>query len=98
MKKLVLAAALVFGGFATQAATIIDSNENVVIAVNQEEFTEISADEVPSAITEALERDYAGASIDKAYKNEAKEYKLEISMGEQSGVLYANENGEWIQK
>ncbi|MGS2737608.1 hypothetical protein [Sinomicrobium sp. M5D2P17] len=98
MKKLVLAAALVLGGFATQAATTIDANENVVIAVNQEEFTEISADEVPSAITEALERDYAGATIDKASVNEAKEYKLEITMGEQTGVLYANENGEWIQK
>ncbi|WP_240643072.1 hypothetical protein [Sinomicrobium pectinilyticum] len=98
MKNLFLAAALVLGGFATQAATTIDANENLVITVNQEEFTEISADEVPAAITEALERDYAGATIDKASVNEAKEYKLEVTIGEESTVLYANENGEWIQK
>ncbi|UGU17518.1 hypothetical protein LS482_06490 [Sinomicrobium kalidii] len=97
MRKLVLAAALVFGGFATQAATIADYND-VAIVVNQEEFTEISTDEVPAAVTEALERDYAGATISQAYVNEAKEYKLEVTIGEEAAVLYANENGEWIQK
>lgn len=97
MKKLVLAAALVFGGFATQAATIADFND-IAIVVNQEEFTEISADEVPAAVTEALERDYPGATISKASVNEAKEYMLEVTIGEEEAVLYANESGEWIQK
>lgn len=97
MKKLFVAAALVFGGFATQAATSVDFND-VAIVVNQEEFQEIAVEEVPEAITAALEKDYAGATISKAYVNEAKEYKLEIAMGEETGVLYANENGEWIQK
>ncbi|RAV27736.1 hypothetical protein [Sinomicrobium soli] len=97
MKKILLASALILGGFAAHAVTTVESNDAVVV-INQEEFTEITVDEVPEAVTEALERDFAGATIDKAYTNEAKEYKLEITMGEQTGVLYANENGEWIQK
>jgi len=97
MKKLFVAAALVFGGFATQAATSVISND-VAIVVNQEEFTEIAAEEVPEAVTAALAKDHEGATISKAYVNEAKEYKLEVTIGEETAVLYANENGEWIQK
>ncbi|MBC9797165.1 hypothetical protein [Sinomicrobium weinanense] len=97
MKKLFVAAALVLGGFATQAATSINAND-VAIVVNQEEFKEIAAEEVPKAITDALAKDYEGATLNKAYVNEAKEYKLEVTIGDQTGVLYANENGEWIQK
>lgn len=97
MKKLFVAAALVLGGFATQAATTINS-DGVAIVASQEEFKEIAVEEVPEAITTALAKDYEGATISKAYVNEAKEYKLEIAIGEKAGVIYANENGEWIQK
>ncbi|UGU14782.1 hypothetical protein LS482_13885 [Sinomicrobium kalidii] len=97
MKKLFVAAVLVLGGFATQAATTVNS-DGIAIVASQEEFKEIAVEEVPEAISAALAKDYKGATISKAYVNEAKEYKLEIAMGDKTGVLYANESGEWIQK
>ncbi|WP_461533369.1 hypothetical protein [Sinomicrobium sp.] len=97
MRKVLLASALILGGFAAQAITTVE-NDNTALVISQEEFTEIAVDQVPEAITTALEKDFKGAVINKAYVNEAKEYKLEITMGEQTGVLYAKENGEWIQK
>jgi len=30
--------------------------------------------------------------------NAKKEYKLDVTVGEQKGNLYADENGKWIQK
>ena len=62
------------------------------------EYKEVTADELPEAITAALEKDYAGTKISKAYINDKKEYKLilETQAGSAPQTLYANEKGEWI--
>lgn len=102
MKNLVLVSALALGSFTSFAATPVifhdGISEDIYMEVVQEEFTEIAHDEVPQAVKDALSNDYPGAEISKAYVNEAKEYKLEVTMGEETATLYANENGEWIQK
>ena len=97
MKKVFLVAALALGSFATFAATPIVSNTNGIYMI-QDEYEEIDVAEVPQAITDALAADFPGATISKAYKNDASEYKIDVAVGEETTTLYANENGEWIQK
>ena len=55
-------------------------------------------EEVPAAIKEALKIAFPEAVLDKAYVNAEKEYKLEVTVGEKKGNLFADENGKWIQK
>lgn len=96
MKKLVLASALVLGCFTMTASVVSNVNDNIANVVLQDNFTEISAESVPQAVKDAVNTDYAGATIDKAYVNENNVYKLEISLDGTSSTLYANEEGEWI--
>ncbi|WP_417443098.1 hypothetical protein [Joostella sp.] len=100
MKKIVLASALALGSFASFAATPVIFHDGIAeeIYVNQDEYQEIEVAEVPQAITDALAADFPGATISKAYKNEASEYKIEVAVGEETATLYASESGEWIQK
>ncbi|MFI2741359.1 hypothetical protein ACG2LH_01355 [Zhouia sp. PK063] len=98
MKKLVLAAVIALGSLSTYATTTVQSTTTNIVAVQQDEFKEIKADEVPQAVKDALEKDFPGAQIDKAYVNESKQYKIEVSASGASTTLYANEKGEWIKK
>ncbi|TRZ46495.1 hypothetical protein [Robertkochia solimangrovi] len=104
MRNLVLVSALALGGFTSFAATPVIFHDGIAediyeeVISFQEEFKEIKVEEVPQAVQDALANDFPGAEIAKAYVNEAKEYKLEVTMGEETATLYANESGEWIQK
>lgn len=98
MKKVLLVAALSLGSltaFAQEtAATEATATE---VTTTQEEFTEISADDVPAAVKEALGTAHAGASLDKAAKSEEGVYKLEVTKEDGTAVtLYADEEGNWI--
>jgi len=98
MKKLILSAAIVLGSLSTYATNVHD-NLNVVKTTSlQEEYKEVKLEEVPEAITAALKTAYPDAILDKAYINEKKEYKLDVTVGEKKGNLYADETGKWIQK
>ncbi|MEL4308822.1 hypothetical protein [Joostella sp. CR20] len=100
MRRLVLASAFALGSFASFAATPVIFHDGIAedIYATQDEYEEIQISEVPQAITEALASDFPGAEIIKAYKNEAAEYKIEVSAGGEATTLYADENGEWLQK
>ena len=100
MKKLILAAAIVLGGLSTINAQTQDQNTAPTEqkAPATDEFTEIKAEEVPSAVSEALKKVFPDAVLNKAYKNDKSEYKLEVKTADKEGVLYADESGKWIQK
>lgn len=98
MKKLILSAAILLGSMNTFAATTSTINPIVSSIVITEEFTEIKIEELPTAVTDALKKAYPDAAITKAYKNEAKEYRLDVTVGDKVGSLFADENGNWIQK
>ena len=98
MKNLFLSAAIVLGSLTSFASTSPISNTIVKIISIEEEYTEIKLEEVPAAITEALKKAYPEAVINKAYKNEKSEYKLEVTVGDKVGSLYANADGSWIKK
>ncbi len=107
MKKLILSAAIILGGLTTMSAqeqttpaeTTTPTEQTTTATTQQtDEFTEIKAEEVPAAVTEALKKAYPDAVVSKAYVNEKKEYKLDVKVGDKEGALYADETGKWIQK
>lgn len=100
MKKLILSAAIVLGSLSTFSA---QAQEKATTPAEQaapatDGYTEIKAEEVPVAVTEALKKAYPAATLTKAYVNEKKVYKLEIKIGDKEGALFADETGKWIKK
>lgn len=98
MKNLFLSAAIVLGGLTSFAATTPITNTIVKTINVADEYTEIKLEELPAPITEALKKAYPDAVITKAYKNEKAEYKLDVTVGEKVGNLFANADGTWIKK
>lgn len=98
MKKLFLSAAIVLGSLTSFASTSPVTNTIVKVISIEDEYTEIKLEELPAPITEALKKAYPDAVITKAYKNEKSEYKLDVTVGEKVGNLFANADGTWIKK
>ncbi|MBZ4037282.1 hypothetical protein K6T82_21155 [Flavobacterium sp. 17A] len=97
MKKLILSAVVLLGTMSIQA-NVLPVSENTKTAVNvQSEYTEVAADAVPAAVKTALQTAYPGAKLEKAFLNEKKEYKLEISVGDQKATVYSDVNGNWLK-
>ena len=101
MKKLIFVLALSLGtmtAFAQEEATEEVQEAATETDAAQDDFAEVAVEELPEAVTAAVAKNYPTASIDKAYTNEAKQYKLEVSLEDgTSGTLYADENGNWIE-
>jgi ABC-type Fe3+-citrate transport system substrate-binding protein len=98
MKKLFISAAIVLGSLTSFASTSPITNTNVKSISVQDEYTEIKVEEVPSAVTDALKKAYPDAILSKAFKNAASQYKLEVTVGDKVGSLYANADGSWVKK
>jgi len=98
MKNLFLSAAIVLGGLTSFASTSPITNSIVKVISVSDEYTEIKLEELPAPIVEALKKAYPDAVITKAYKNEKSEYKLDVTVGEKVGNLFANADGTWIKK
>lgn len=97
MKKLVLSAAIVLGSLSVNAATLpaISISQSVLI---QDEFTEVTADAVPAAVKSTVEKSFPKTKLEKAYKNEKNEYKLEISNGDKKYTIFTDASGNIIKK
>lgn len=100
MKKLMLVAVMALGtmtAFAQEAETVVE--EVATEAVNaQDDFSETAVSEIPEEVTAAVAKNYPTATIDKAFVNEEKQYKLEVSLEDgTSGTLYADSEGNWIE-
>lgn len=103
MKTLFLLGAMTIGGFAMNAQDALlaengiqhnQVNEMLVVA---DDFKEISVSEVPQAVSDAVAKNFPTASLDKAYTNEEKQYKLVLSLEDGTqGTVYADEYGNWI--
>ncbi|MFV5686070.1 hypothetical protein ACM55I_11535 [Flavobacterium sp. GB2R13] len=104
MKKLILSAAIFLGSLSTfaQATTATKTEETTQTAQAtqsvEEKYTEIKAEELPDAVKGALKKAFPTAVLDKAFVNEKKEYKLQVTVGEKVGALYADATGKWITK
>ncbi len=97
MKKLILSAAIVLGSLSVSATVLpaISITQSVLI---QDEFTEITADAVPAAVKSTVEKSFPNTKLEKAYKNEKNEYKLEISSGEKKYTIFTDASGNIIKK
>lgn len=98
MKNLFLSAAIVLGSLTTFASTSPITSTIVKSISIQDEYTEIKVEEVPVAVTDALKKAYPDAILSKAYKNATSQYKLEVTVGDKVGSLYANADGSWVKK
>ena len=99
MKKVILSAAIILGGLSTYATSTIDINQlNGSVNGMQQEFKEIKLEEVPQAVIVALAADFENAILNKAHVNAEQEYKLEITVEGSETILYADKDGNWIEK
>ncbi|OXG07742.1 hypothetical protein BC749_101138 [Flavobacterium araucananum] len=98
MKNLFLSAAIVLGGLTSFASTSPISNTIVKTISIQDEYTEIKLEEIPAPVTDALKKAYPDAVLSKAYKNAKSEYKLDVTVGDKVGSVFANADGSWIKK
>ncbi|MWB93502.1 hypothetical protein GON26_03965 [Flavobacterium sp. GA093] len=98
MKNLFLSAAILLGSLTSFASTSNISNNIVKTISIQDEYTEIKVEELPAAVTDALKKAYPDAVLTKAYKNEKSEYKLDVTVGDKVGSIFANADGTWIKK
>lgn len=97
MKKFILSAVVLLGTMSIQANVLPVSNNTKATVILQTEYTEVTADAVPAAVKTALQTAYPGAKLEKAFVNEKKEYKLEISVGDQKATVYSDVNGNWLK-
>ena len=101
MKKLILFVVMLLSGFMTFAQTeakkAVQSTATMA-EPTQEKFKEVKAEEVPEAVSKSLTKAYPDSKVDKAYVNDKKEYKLDISVGDQKATVFADANGNWIKK
>jgi len=97
MKKLILSAAIVLGSLTVNATVLpaISISQSLLV---QSEFTEVAADAVPAAVKSTLEKSFPNTKLEKAYKNEKNEYKLEISSGEKKYTIFTDASGNIIKK
>lgn len=96
MKKVILTALFAFSTLFTSATAMTHSTTFSVTIEN--EFKEIATKDLPKSILEAVERDFDGATIQRAFINEKNEYKLEITVAEVGKTIYSDANGNWIKK
>ncbi|KAF2335664.1 hypothetical protein [Flavobacterium daemonense] len=97
MKKLAITGAVILASLSIPAnAETIPTKLNTSVFV-QTEYTEITADAVPAAVKTALQTAYPNAKLEKAFVNDKKEYKLEISVKDQKATVYSDVNGNWLK-
>ncbi|MBT9188249.1 MULTISPECIES: hypothetical protein [Zobellia] len=101
MKKLFITTVFALGSLTAfaQEEQATEAQDTATEAVAQEEFSEVALEEVPEAVTAMVETNYPGATINKAHKNEANQYKLEVSLEDgTSGALIVDEEGNAIEQ
>lgn len=97
MKKLFLLGVLAIGSVSINAQEVDMAQTDETVVVTVSEFTEIATSDLPEAVTNAVATNYPTATIDKAYVNDEKQYKLEVSLEDGTqGTLYSDEEGNWL--
>lgn len=91
IKILILTSVIILG---TVSIYSIFENEGVESNIKSK-FIEVSLDKVPVTVKAVLETEYSGAKLVKAYVNEKKEYKLELSVGNQKATVFTDVDGNW---
>lgn len=109
MKKICLtvvaASAMLFSAQNLSAQEVAQAQVEVEETVEQraqEDFRQIEIQELPAEVQQAVERDFAGATIAEAHVNEKEgeqKFKLKITTADgEEKELYSDAKGNWIDK
>jgi len=99
MKKLILSAAIILGGITAQAANTVQTVSTIQSVINiQDDFKEVTADSLPAEVKSTIEKSFPNTKLEKAYKNDKNEYKLEIANGDKKFTIYTDASGAIIKK
>ena len=98
MKNLILSVVIILGTMSVQAAATVDSVWIIRALHLQDEFTEITSDAIPAAVKSTIEKSFPGTKLEKAYKNEKNEYKLEIVKDDKKYTVFTDASGNVIKK
>lgn len=99
MKKLILSAAIILGVMSVQATTNVNSVSIIQTLNLQDEFTEISTDSIPVAVKSTIVKSFPESKLEKAYKNEKNEYKLElVAKDDKKFTVFTDASGNVIKK
>ncbi len=99
MKKLFYVAALSLASLTAFAQNSAEANIGTAKELStQNNYTEIDSSELPEAVTAAIANDYPTTTVNKAYVNKDKQYKIEVVLKDgAAGTLYADQDGNWIE-
>ncbi|AUC21117.1 MULTISPECIES: hypothetical protein [Polaribacter] len=102
MRKLILTVtvALLTSGVSVFAANNININnaDEIVVVVTNDDFKEISAKELPEAVSNAIMKNFPSATVNKLYVNGSEQYKIDLTIDETDAVVYADKDGNWIEE
>ena len=98
MKKLFYVAALSLGSLTAFAQNTAEANIGATTEVSvQDNYTEIDSSELPEAVAAAIAKDHPMATVNKAYVNKDKQYKLEVALEDGStSTFYFDADGNPI--
>ena len=96
MKKLILSAAIVLGSLSMNAETPVATNQMVQTVNDQDGYKEV--DGVPAAVKKGLDEAYPGVVLEKAWVNEKKEYKIDITVRGEKSTVYTDASGNILKK
>jgi len=96
MKKLILSAAIVLGSLSMHAETPVVANLTVQTVNDQDGYKEV--DGVPAAVKKGLDEAYPGVVLEKAWVNEKKEYKIDITVRGEKSTVYTDASGNILKK
>lgn len=98
LKKLVLGAAIIAGGFSTFALTSTNEVTEIICISITEDFTEIKLEELPKDVMLTVAKDYELATVTKAYVNKNDQYKLELMESDEVATVYISKDGKWLEE
>ncbi len=99
MKKILIltATALVLGLSVPQYVSAKTSRD-LQTAADEVKYTEIKVADLPDAVFNAIDQDYSGYTIEKAYIGTDGNYKVAVKNDKEEKVLYYSKDGEMVKK
>lgn len=99
IKKVIVVLLLILGSISIYATSNqFSKTEKFTVMVFQDEYKQVNISLLPTAIKDAVSRDFKTAAIYKAYINEVYEYKLLLAKNNFVKTVYITETGSWINK
>jgi hypothetical protein len=98
MKKSILSVVFLLGSLSTFAAIAPVQNSVAKEITIVGDYIEIKITDLPAEIPESLKKSHPNALITKAYVNESKQYKLELTTGDKSETVLTDAKGTIVKE